>query len=269
LENIASDMTFTFDDLTVPAPPVGSADWNADGVVVIEKFFPEELLQQYEECWVRENSERPGGWPDPIPYMRHDELKNLLCWNPLAELLQTLINEPAGLHLNLTGWVSTQRNWHQDSYLNPPHVGDFYAAIWIALDDIDPDSGPFQYVPGSHRWPQVTRENILAALNEEERGHGWPKFSERILTPLFVEEIEKRGVPVVTHLPKRGDVFVWHGRLMHRGSVANKPGMMRKALIAHYSGINHRTDMPKAQKWNGGGFYFPLQTNLSLYYGKK
>jgi hypothetical protein len=261
-------MGLSFDDLTVPPPPVSSADWNDAGVVVVENFFPEELMVAYEECWLRENGERPNGWPDPIPYTRHNELKDLLCWFPLAELLETLIGEPAGLHLNLTGWVSTERDWHQDSYLNPPQVGDAYAAVWIALADIHPDSGPFQYVPGSHRWPQVTREQILAALEPDERDHRWPKFSERILTPLFEQEIVKREVPVVSHLPKRGDLLVWHGRLMHRGSRPNMPGRERRALIAHYSGVKHRSEMPKAQQWNGGGWFFPLQTDLSLYYGK-
>jgi len=241
-------------------------DWNEDGVVIHKSFLPEDLMIAYEECWLRENKDRPMGWPDPIPYTRHPELLEILTWGPLANLLESLISEPAGLHLNLTGWQSTERDWHQDSYLNPPHVGDYYAAVWIALDDIHADSGPFQYVPGSHRWPQVTREKILGALSPEERDHRWPKFSERVLTPLFEAEIEKRGNNVVSHLPSRGDVLVWHGRLMHRGSRPNVPGMQRKSLIAHYSGIHHRQDMPKAVQRQGGGWYFPLETNLGLYY---
>lgn len=256
----------TFESLTVPAPSASKMDWNDDGFVIMENFLPEDLMAEYEECWLRENAERPMGWPDPIPYTRHPELLNILTWSPLANLLESLISEPAGLHLNLTGWQSTERDWHQDSYLNPPNVGDYYAAVWIALDDIHPDSGPFQYVPGSHRWPQVTREKILAALNPDERDHRWPKFSERILTPIFEEEIIKRGNNVVSHLPSRGDVLVWHGRLMHRGSRANVPGMRRKSLIAHYSGIHHRQDMPKALHRPGHGWYFPLETNLGLYY---
>lgn len=257
----------TFEELTVPAPDLSTADWNLDGVVIMPSFLPEHLMQEYEHCWIRENRDRPMGWPDPIPYTRHPELLNILTWGPLANLLEELLGEPAGLHLNLTGWQSTERDWHQDSYLNPPHVGDSYAAVWIALDDIHPDSGPFQYIPGSHRWPQVTRDKILAALGPEERDHRWPKFSERILTPLFEEEIKKRGNNIITHLPSRGDVLIWHGRLMHRGSRPNVPGMPRKSLIAHYSGIHHRPDMPKALRQSGNGWYFPLQTNLQMYYG--
>jgi ectoine hydroxylase-related dioxygenase (phytanoyl-CoA dioxygenase family) len=249
------------DHLTVPPPPPGPHDWNNDGVVILKNFIPEQLIADYESIWIHENRvlrNRPQGWPDCTPYSRHEEVKNLFTYGPLSEHLEALIGEPAGVHLNLTGWVSTERDWHQDSYLNPPHVGDHYAAIWLALDDINPDSGPFQYVPGSHRWPQVTRDRILKALDPGERDHRWPKFSERILTPLFEEEISKRGAPVVSHLPSRGDVLIWHGRLMHRGSRASVPAMERKAAIAHYSGIHHRQDMPKALQHNGQGWYFPI-----------
>jgi ectoine hydroxylase-related dioxygenase (phytanoyl-CoA dioxygenase family) len=171
--------------------------------------------------------------------------------------MEQLIGEPAAVHLNLTGWVTTRRNWHQDTYLNPSHVGDYYVAIWIALEDIHPDSGPFQFVRGSHRWPTVTREKILNALDPSERDHTWPKHSERLLTPLFEAEIEKRNAEVITYLPKRGDVLFWHGRLLHRGSEPNVPGMQRKSLIAHYSGVNHRQDMPTALP-HGSGWYFPI-----------
>lgn len=260
----------TLDDLTIPAPTPGPADWNDDGFVIKKNLIPDELMNAYEECWIRENGElvdgelvmrHPGGWPDCTPYRRFPELMNILMYKKINDTMEQLLGEPAGVHLNLTGWVSTTRNWHQDTYLNPPHVGDYYVAVWIALENIHPDSGPFQMIPGSHRWPTVTQEKILASLSPQERNHMWPTYSERILTPLFTEEVEKRNAEVVTYLPKRGDVLFWHGRLLHRGSIANKPELPRKALIAHYSGINHRQDMPTAQK-HDGGWYFPIDGGI-------
>lgn len=249
-------------DLTVPYNPEGAIDWNDDGVVILKGFMPEHLMVAYEECWLSENGPEgrnpsPGGWDYCTPYRHHKELIDILSYGPLHEKMEELVTEPVGVHLNLTGWVSTTRDWHQDSYLNPPHVGDYYIALWLALDTIHPDSGPFQFVKGSHRWPQVTREKILEALNPEERDHRWPTHSERVLTPLFTQEIEDRGAEVTTYLPERGDVLFWHGRILHRGSVPNVPGMERRSLIAHYSGINHRQDMPKAVR-HGGGYYFPV-----------
>src|SRR5438552_11002670 len=87
----------------------------------------------------------------------------------LCATMESLIGEPMMLHLALTGWVSTERTWHQDDYLNPAHVAGWYAAVWMALDDnIHSDSGPFEYLPGSHRWPTLRRDKVISFLTEEE-----------------------------------------------------------------------------------------------------
>lgn len=268
----------TLDDLTVAPPPFSPADWNDDGVVILPGFFMrggDEVLTKYAQEWEREHvphqgiygvkpahpprgwdQAEKGGWADATPYMRYPALRRLVCDGALAIVIERLLGEVAGVHLNLTGWVTTERDWHQDTYLNPPHVGDYYAAVWIALADIEPDSGPFQFIPGSHRWPTVTQLRIGQYLDINDPH--WPKQSERILTPLFEAEIEKRNAEVVSYLPKRGDVLLWHGRLLHRGSKANVPGTIRPALIAHYSGVHHRHDMPRAVRHDAGGWYFPI-----------
>jgi hypothetical protein len=253
-------------NLTIPEPKPSSADWNDDGYVVLKKFMPDQLIEKYEQCWLENNAEKindewvihsPGGWGNPTPYMEHPALLEILSYGPLHEEMEKLISEPAGLHLNLTGWISTTRNWHQDTYLNPSHVGDYYIATWIALDDIHEDSGPFQFVPGSHMWRTVTREKVISQLPEEERDHRWPRYSEKLLTHVFEYVIERNGAEVISYTPEKGDVLLWHGRLLHRGSEPKNPNILRKALIAHYSGINHRQDMPKAQK-SGDGWFFPI-----------
>jgi hypothetical protein len=271
-----SERERTLDALCDPAPPPGPLDWNDDGIVKLPGFIPDRLIDRYSECWLRENGgyaiapkgvaashayPRAEGWPDATPYMRHEEIRDLLCWEGLTEKIGDLIGEEPGLHLNLTGWVTTRRDWHQDQYLNEPGVNDAYAAVWVALADIHPDSGPFQYVPGSHRWPQVNRERLKAAMDPEKAASPqWPRWSEELLSPLFEAEIKRRGAEVVTHLPKRGSVLLWHPRLLHRGSKARIPGMERRAVIAHFSGVQTRSkiDMPNYQRHRGQGRYFIL-----------
>lgn len=230
--------------------------WVRDGFVILPGLLPDDLIDAYCAEW-RAADLGPGGYPDATPYMRHPALRALCTYGPLHDVMAHLIGEPVGVHLNLTGWVSTERDWHQDSYLNEPYVGGHYVAAWLALDDIHPDSGPFQIVPGSCRWPQVSQAKIRAALAADGDGPMWPKHSERILSPLFAAEIERRGAEAFTWVPSRGDVLLWSGRALHRGSRAKVPGMERRALIAHFSGVSHRPDMPPALE-HGGGHYFPL-----------
>lgn len=49
--------------------------------------------------------------------------------------------------------------FHQDSpyfYFEPADV----VTVWIALDDMDDELGPLQYVPGSHKWKSTGLEDL-------------------------------------------------------------------------------------------------------------
>jgi ectoine hydroxylase-related dioxygenase (phytanoyl-CoA dioxygenase family) len=320
-------MSPTLSDLSEPAPPPGPADWNDDGVQIYRKLIPDDLIKAYEEEWISAcggpafgfgtgraewtvrdaagaacltdtgpeiltlEAAEPGGWPDCTPYMRHPALRRICTHPAIAAALEALLGEPAGVHLNLTGWVSTERDWHQDGYLNPPEVGDYYAAVWVALGDIHLDSGPFQYIPGSHRWHRLLRERFEPHLDLGDPQ--WPKHSEDILSPLVDDVVQNDRCPgclpgsgvatinceaclgegcwpheVISYTPSKGDVLFWHPRLYHRGSRANVPGAYRPALIAHYSGIYHHSAMPPAvQNLEIGvgpdeaGWLFPLASS--------
>ncbi len=221
--------------------------WRRDGVVVLRQFLPDSVTDPY--IARRAALDRPAGWLSPVPYLQVPELRTLALYPPLMAMLEQLIGEPMLLHLALTGWVSTERNWHQDDYLNPPFVNSWYAAVWIALDHIDPASGPFEYVPGSHRWPLLRGEKVRGFLSEaelsrQENGvNHWPKYAERFVTPAIEAAIARERAPLRAFLAEKGDVLIWHGRLMHRGSTPKQAGRERRSLITHYSGAGHRPDM--------------------------
>lgn len=96
----------------------------------------------------------------------------------------------------------------------------------------------------------IRGEKIRALLTEEERLrqdpdidiNQWPKYAERFVTPVVEAEIAVQGAEILPFLDEESDVLIWHSRLMHRGSVGT-PGVRRKSLITHYSGINHRPDI--------------------------
>lgn len=214
--------------------------WNEDGVLVLPKFMSDERIDAY--CRLRKNVPL-GGWNE-TPYLHYRELRDLALDPRLMAQMKRLVGEEVGLHLNLTGWISTERNWHSDSYLNPEGVDDYYIAAWIALDDIQPDCGPFQYIRGSHRWPVLRRAKLFEQLSQEQRDDPrWPTFTQDAVSAACEEERSQRGGEVVTYLPRKGDVMLWHAFLVHRGSAPTRKGALRRTLIAHYSGVKHRPDM--------------------------
>lgn len=234
--------------------------WRRDGVVIKRGFLPQQLVDAY--CVRRARLGNFAGWQSPTPYLHVPELRDLALYPPMMALMESLIGEPMMLHLALTAWVSTERNWHQDDYLNPPHVNSWYTAVWMALDDIHPDSGPFQYLPGSQNWNLMRRDKVRSFLTEEELGrregplqtNAWERYSERFVAPAIEAEIERLNLTPTDYLPQKGDLLIWHGRLMHRGSEARVRHMERKSLICHYSGVHHREDMPERRTENGGTY---------------
>lgn len=242
--------------------------WRSDGVVILDSFFPDDMVEAYRSDWIqhnRINHDRPMGYPGECAYFQVESLMRLATYKSLHDILSDLIGDSMGVHLNLTGWKSTQRNWHQDGYLNPDSNKDHYLAVWIALDDIHEDSGPFEFVRGSHVLPIITQDQTLARLEVDERTDPmWPKYSERFLTPMFEDLLDRGEMKTEKFLAKKGDVLVWHARLMHRGSLPNNPDLWRETAIIHYSGVNHRPDMPTAHQFEDGGWFFPINQNIPL-----
>lgn len=236
------------DDLKPPVdrlkPPAGMSDtqmaWRRHGYVIMRDVLPHALCDAY-----LERRRREGQWPGCTPYMTVPEIRDLCCHETVRNTLEHIFGEPMLMHLNLTNLVSTERDWHQDTYLNPPEVGGFYAAVWYALGDISPDSGPFEFVAGSHKWPWLTRDKVLLYATAEEReSDSWPSTTERFVVPALMAECRQRQSKVSQFCPARkGDVLIWSAGLVHRGSPPKKPGMERPACIAHFSGSLHRPDM--------------------------
>lgn len=240
------------------------AGWRDYGHLVLPNIIPHDPIDAYCERYQRDNGERSRvGYRTGTPYMTVPEIKEIGLYKPLVDILDSLIGEPVGMSLNLTDWQSTERNWHQDDYLNPEHVNGHYLAVWIALDDIHPDSGPFEFVPGSHKWPVMRMEKVKSFLDPHERNDpNWPRIAERFLDDVFEAEIEKRNAEIkVWNTAKKGDVLIWHSWLAHRGSRPKNPDLLRKSLIIHYSGINHRQDMSEPilhESEKARGYFFPF-----------
>jgi hypothetical protein len=216
-------------------------EWRRTGVVVLRGFIPPSLVDEY-------RASREGrlpdqmGYPTSLAYMQIPEIRAIALYQPLAEIMTSLLGEPLAMHFDLTQWVSTERDWHQDDYLNPPEINSHYMAVWFALDAIDDDCGPFEYVPGSHRWPVVRGHLVRSLMPEEDRDSpNWPKLSEPYVVDAYERQLEASGLRVERFLADKGDVLIWHGRLLHRGTLARIPGKPRRSLIAHYTAVS-KTD---------------------------
>ncbi len=237
--------------------------WRENGYVIKPKLIPDEIIEPYME--LRKRLGVGSGLVENYGPTYYDEIKDVCLYQPLPDLIRHLFGEDLGLHLILSAFRSSERGWHQDDYLNPEEMSGFYCAAWIALDDIDPDSGPYEFIPGSHRWGWVRRELVRGYLDDEARQYGltihngrhWAINAELFVNPAYAEKIAREGLPSRQFLAKKGDVLLWHPNLVHRGMAPKNRNIDRAAIIPHYSSIMRRRDLgTDIRNWRGWGYYW-------------
>ena len=220
-----------------------------NGYLILRDFIPADLIDAYLELRT-EHDVKKGQFPDNTPFIEHKLMRDVLLYPPLMEVIRELHAAEMGLIFSLTGFKSTKRGWHQDAYLDPEDALPRLAS-WIACGDVSDQTGPFEYVPGSHRWPALSNEKINAFLKPDYRwphGHtarkagvpGWGRIAEAFIDPAVYSKIDRDGAEVHEFTAQKGDVLLWYGRLMHRGSPARTENAERPGLIGHYAPIFER-----------------------------
>lgn len=224
--------------------------WRQHGYVVIPSLVPQPLIDEY-LALRKELGLGKAHFRNFTPYVEYEIIRKISLSPELHSILTEVLHQDMGLHFILTAFHSTERGWHQDDYLNPDYVYSNYCAVWISLGDIQPEAGPFEFVPGSHRWPCVRRHLVQQFLSEElsqltniEEGKGhWAQYAEVFTNEAYAQQIEENDLPIRQFLARPGDVLIWHGKLVHRGSAPINPMLERPAMISHFSGTTVRSDI--------------------------
>jgi len=136
-------------------------------------------------------------------------------------------DEPCACQTLLYIHGSTQHA-HQDTIHLSPYPAGFMCGVWVALQDIEPDSGELFVLPGSHRTPRVmTRDVDLPKVTEDYSAY--KKLNTRI-----DELIAANSYQAVPYRPKAGQILVWHENLIHGGSPRVNADRERHSIVSHY-----------------------------------
>jgi phytanoyl-CoA hydroxylase len=100
-------------------------------------------------------------------------------------------------------------------------------ASWLALEDIKPNSGELEFVPGSHRLPEVLIHGV-------SKGHNGDMVEYDRVLGRIREMSEERGLNTERFAATKGDVLIWHADLMHGGAKIEDPNSTRQSLVAHF-----------------------------------
>lgn len=256
--------------------------WKQEGYLIKEGLISDDLIESYEKLWLSTHSELDNngnsiiknytGWDRYDIYKEHNEILDIFCGSNIPKVLESIIGEPAGIHLNFTGWISTQKTWHQDVTVPNKEMADYYIGVWIALDAIDVNSGPFELIPKSHLWNtdfekiypdfqrQRSKDDSLKVSDiygfEEETNLPREEDPGAAAYRYYSSKLEQEKPEGISFTANKGDVIFWHGHTVHRGSEPLDKSLLRKSIIGHYSGVNTGMLAASYAKPYKNGYYF-------------
>jgi phytanoyl-CoA hydroxylase len=101
------------------------------------------------------------------------------------------------------------------------------AGAWIALEDVRHGSGEFQFVPGSHRTPEVLNNGVSKAHNNDFAAY-------HAVLEAIRRQCETANLSTKYFMAKKGDVLIWAADLMHGGAPIRDHTLTRQSLVFHY-----------------------------------
>ncbi len=126
---------------------------------------------------------------------------------------------------------STQQPLHSD-FVHFGTVPAFHlAAAWVALEDIHPDSGPIQVVPGSHRWPEFVYSQLGLPI---ARSLGDVARHYRAYEQWVLSDLKARNAETISPRLKKGDAIIWLANLLHGSPDCVNVKLSRKSQVTHY-----------------------------------
>jgi phytanoyl-CoA hydroxylase len=237
-----------------------------DGYVIIPELVEEaycQLLKDQLEAVLRGQYDIPGGAPDKTPPFNKDArskpgktplplggpskrtLQVINIWKASAAFSRLVLSPTLGeLVAKLAGWPVGARVANDQVWAKPPGAApltfhrdspyfDFIpgdvVTVWIALDDMDDEIGPLEYVPTSHRWGDgrvgsaeqfFDARDRFALLYDAARREG-------IADPQSSLRIERLAV-------RSGGAGIHDGRLWHGSGKNKSDSRPRRGLGIHF-----------------------------------
>jgi ectoine hydroxylase-related dioxygenase (phytanoyl-CoA dioxygenase family) len=231
--------------------------FDEDGLVVIENLFSDAEIERHLETVqkIRKDVDvkDENGFGDRIGQLHQMDhsLMSLISNNVfLREFLAYALGDEPLLFGSLNFEKGTQQKLHVDAIFFWPQPEYSMAGVWIALEDVDFENGPLIYVPGSHKWPMLRSEDVVAdspmvrAKREEARtgrikGDELGKLVAEIgdlWTDKYYQLLDRKQAEIRKISAKRGTAVVWHSLLAHGGDNIIDKTRSRNSVVYHFLG---------------------------------
>lgn len=132
--------------------------------------------------------------------------------------------------------VGTEQKAHSDTIHFNSRPAGFMAGVWVALEDVDEGNGALEYYPRSHRLAEVTMQDVGVAPRQAHYAD-YERHIEKL--------VRQHRLAPVRGVMGKGEVFIWHGNLLHGGGSHPDKQRSRHSQVTHYffEGCDYYTPM--------------------------
>jgi len=218
-----------------PAPDAETAKlhlWRW-GFTVLNESIPLDMVQRFnievdEAIAAGKLKYRPGTSDRILDAHRLPTGREIWLYPPVLKFLRDWFRDEPCACQTLLYINGSEQNGHQDTIHLTPFPAGYMSGVWVALEDIQPDSGELFVYPGSHRLPRLRATELgLAKVSTDYSSYA--KFDATI-----AELIREAGIEPIKYRPKAGQILVWHENLVHGGARRVNPSITRRSIVSHY-----------------------------------
>jgi ectoine hydroxylase-related dioxygenase (phytanoyl-CoA dioxygenase family) len=163
----------------------------------------------------------------------------------LARWSHLILGRKADPSYTINFTFGSEQGLHQDTAVFAVSPMNHLIGAWLACEDIDPDSGPLVYYPGSHR------EKLFTQFDN------YPQTILKTCKPALIDEYLRFLADVAlryerkTFIARKGEWFLWHGMMIHGGDAIRNPSLTRRSYVCHYipPGMNKEMEIQGPFNW--------------------
>lgn len=205
------------------------------GFCVLHEQLPAQLVEDFKAqlsgAIERGDLKYRAGSSDRI-HGAHQKLPSaraVWLYPPVLQFLKDYFKDTPCACQTLTYVNGSEQNAHQDSIHLTPYPNGFMCGVWVALEDVQENSGELFVYPGSHRTGSLRASPLgLHKVVNDDYSH-YVTFDRAIM-----DLIESHGYERLVYRPKAGQILVWHENLIHGGSPRLDHDRTRLSVVSHY-----------------------------------
>jgi ectoine hydroxylase-related dioxygenase (phytanoyl-CoA dioxygenase family) len=217
-----------------PADQNALLNWSTGGYAVLKGFFNGETIAEVNHIIDELIATKKAKWKfnKKIMFAIHssERIKAIATEKRLMDILELLLGKEVELFQSINFIHAGEQRSHSDAiHMTTFPLGNTIA-VWIALEDVTLDNGPFHFYPGSHKLPyslnnSFGNEGNRLLLGDKE----YVDYENYIAGSLSKKKLHKK-----LFTAEKGDLLIWHANLLHGGEPLEEKTNTRKSMVLHY-----------------------------------